>query len=126
VTRSDCWAKSVSGERSGLSETIAERPEASAYFLTRSMKLMPSAAIVARDIRNQYTIGYKHTTPKSVGGYRTIKVDARAHGYSKANGQDSQRLLRRSGTSDRRRELILAASCQLLPRLVFDSLRGSR
>ena len=36
---------------------------------------------VAHDIRSQYTIGYKPTTPKSVGGYRTIKVEARAKGY---------------------------------------------
>ena len=33
---------------------------------------------VAHDIRNQYTIGYKPTTPKTAGGYRTIKVEARA------------------------------------------------
>ena len=38
---------------------------------------------MARDIRNQYTIGYKPTTPKSVGGYRTIRVDAKARGYGK-------------------------------------------
>ena len=41
------------------------------------------SSAVARDIRNQYTIGYKPTTPKSAGGYRTIRVDARAHGYGK-------------------------------------------
>ncbi|MBV8892669.1 MAG: VWA domain-containing protein, partial [Acidobacteria bacterium] len=38
---------------------------------------------VAHDIRNQYTIGYKPTTPKSMGGYRAIRVDARARGYGK-------------------------------------------
>jgi Ca-activated chloride channel homolog len=38
---------------------------------------------IAHDIRNQYTIGYKPTTPKSAGGYRTIHVDAKAHGYKK-------------------------------------------
>ena len=38
---------------------------------------------MAHDIRNQYTIGYKPTTPKNVPGYRTIRVDARAHGHSK-------------------------------------------
>ena len=31
---------------------------------------------VARDIRSQYTIGYKPTTPKTEGGYREVKVDA--------------------------------------------------
>ena len=38
---------------------------------------------VAHDIRNQYTIGYQPTTPKSAGGYRAIHVDARARGYGK-------------------------------------------
>jgi len=38
---------------------------------------------VAHDIRNQYTIGYQPTTPKSVPGYRTIRVEAKARGYGK-------------------------------------------
>jgi len=38
---------------------------------------------VAHDIRVQYTIGYKPTTPKAQGGYRQVKVEARAHGYGK-------------------------------------------
>ena len=36
---------------------------------------------VARDIRNQYSITYKPTNPRSNGGYRTGKVIARAPGY---------------------------------------------
>jgi len=36
---------------------------------------------VAHDIRNQYTITYKPTRPQAQGGYRTIRVDARAPGY---------------------------------------------
>jgi VWFA-related protein len=36
---------------------------------------------VAHDIRNQYTIGYKPSTPQSAGGFRTIKVVARGKGY---------------------------------------------
>ncbi len=35
---------------------------------------------VAHDIRNQYTIGYKPTTPRALGGYRAVKVEARANG----------------------------------------------
>lgn len=35
---------------------------------------------VARDIRNQYTIGYKPSNPQA-GGYRAIHVVARAKGY---------------------------------------------
>ena len=38
---------------------------------------------VAHDIRNQYTIGYRPSTPREKGGYRTIKVEARAKGYGK-------------------------------------------
>lgn len=36
---------------------------------------------VAHDIRNQYIIGYKPSTPQSRGGYRTVKVEARSSGY---------------------------------------------
>jgi Ca-activated chloride channel family protein len=38
---------------------------------------------VAHDIRNQYTIGYKPSTPQSAGGYRTVRVVARAPGHGK-------------------------------------------
>jgi len=38
---------------------------------------------VAHDIRSQYTIGYKPTTPKNQGGYRQVKVDARSRSYGK-------------------------------------------
>jgi len=38
---------------------------------------------VAHDIRTQYAIGYKPTTPKNQGGYRQVKVDARSRSYGK-------------------------------------------
>jgi len=38
---------------------------------------------VAHDIRNQYTIGYKPSTPKTSGGFRTVRVEARAPGYKR-------------------------------------------
>ena len=41
------------------------------------------AAEVARDIRNQYTIGYHSSRPASLGGYRTVHVDARAPHHGK-------------------------------------------
>jgi Ca-activated chloride channel homolog len=41
------------------------------------------AAEVARDIRNQYTIGYHSTKPMSQGGYRVVHVDARSHNHGK-------------------------------------------
>lgn len=48
-------------------------------FFPRSLADVDTiAAEVARDIRNQYTIGYHSTKPMSQGGYRTIRVDAKA------------------------------------------------
>jgi Ca-activated chloride channel homolog len=41
------------------------------------------AAEVAKDIRNQYTIGYHSSKPASLGGYRTIRVDARGPRHGK-------------------------------------------
>jgi len=38
---------------------------------------------VAHDIRSQYTIGYKPTTPRSQGGYRTVRVDAHSSRHDK-------------------------------------------
>ena len=38
---------------------------------------------VAHDIRSQYTIGYKPTTPRKQGGYREVKVDARSGSHEK-------------------------------------------
>ena len=64
-------------------ETIAERTGGIAFFPRTLDEVDAISSTVARDIRNQYTIGYKPTTPKSVGGYRTIRVDARAPGHGK-------------------------------------------
>jgi Ca-activated chloride channel family protein len=38
---------------------------------------------IAHDIRNQYTLSYKPTNPQSHGGYRNVKVEARARGFNK-------------------------------------------
>lgn len=64
-------------------ETIAQRTGGISFFPKSLDEVDAISRTVAHDIRNQYTIGYKPTTPKSVGGYRTIHVDARAHGYGK-------------------------------------------
>lgn len=48
-------------------------------FFPRSLSQVDSiAAEVARDIRNQYTIGYRSSIPMSLGGYRVVRVEARA------------------------------------------------
>lgn len=64
-------------------ETIAERTGGIAFFPRTMDEVDAISSTVARDIRNQYTIGYKPTTPRSVGGYRAIRVDARAPGHGK-------------------------------------------
>jgi Ca-activated chloride channel homolog len=54
-----------------------------AFFPKNLGQVDEIAAEVARDIRNQYTIGYHSTKPASQGGYRVVRVDARANGYRK-------------------------------------------
>jgi len=64
-------------------ETIA-RSTGGLAFLPRSLDEVDEISRdIAHDIRNQYTLGYKPTTPKSAGGYRTIRVEARAKGHKK-------------------------------------------
>ena len=64
-------------------ETIAQRTGGIAFLPRTLDEVDEISRTVAHDIRNQYTIGYKPSTPKSVGGYRAIRVEARAKGYSK-------------------------------------------
>ena len=65
-----------------LSE-IAEQTGGVAFFPRDLSEVDSITRTVARDIRNQYTIGYKPTNPQSRGGYRTVRVEARARGYGK-------------------------------------------
>jgi Ca-activated chloride channel homolog len=64
-------------------QTISERTGGLAFFPRTLDEVDSISSAVARDIRNQYTIGYKPTTPKTAGGYRSIRVDARASGHGK-------------------------------------------
>lgn len=64
-------------------ETIAQRTGGISFFPRTLDEVDEISRTVAHDIRNQYTIGYKPTTPKSVGGYRAIRVEAKAKGYGK-------------------------------------------
>ena len=53
-------------------------------FFPRSLADVDNiAAEVARDIRNQYTIGYHSSRAASLGGYRTVHVEARAAHHGK-------------------------------------------
>ena len=64
-------------------ETVAQRTGGIAFLPRTVDEVDEISSTVAHDIRSQYNIGYKPTSPKSVGGYRTIHVEARAKGYGK-------------------------------------------
>jgi Ca-activated chloride channel family protein len=64
-------------------ETLSEQTGGQAYF-PRSLKDVDEvAADVAQDIRTQYTISYHSTKAPELGGYRQVRVEAKAKGYGK-------------------------------------------
>ena len=54
-----------------------------AFFPKNLSQVDEIAAEVARDIREQYTIGYHSGKPMTQGGFRAVHVDAKAKGYGK-------------------------------------------
>lgn len=64
-------------------QAIADRTGGIAFFPKTLDEVDAISRSVAHDIRNQYTIGYRPTTPKSQGGYRSIRVDAKSRSYGK-------------------------------------------
>jgi VWFA-related protein len=64
-------------------EILADRTGGLAFFPKTLDEVDEISRTVAHDIRNQYTIGYKPTSPRSVGGFRTVKVEAKAKGHGK-------------------------------------------
>jgi len=64
-------------------QVMSERTGGIAFFPKTLDEVDEISRTVAHDIRNQYTIGYKPSTPKNQGGYRTVRVEAKSHGYSK-------------------------------------------
>jgi Ca-activated chloride channel homolog len=62
---------------------ISEKTGGIAFFPRTLDQVDEISRQIAHDIRSQYTIGYKPTNPKSTGGYRAIKVEAKAKGYGK-------------------------------------------
>lgn len=62
-------------------EDLAQRTGGIAFFPKTLDEVDEISSKIAHDIRSQYTIGYKPNLPRSVKGYRTIKVEARAKGY---------------------------------------------
>ena len=64
-------------------ELIAERTGGESFFPPTLNEVDEISRSIAHDIRNQYTITYTPSTPKTVGGYRSIHVDAHAKPYKK-------------------------------------------
>lgn len=60
-------------------QIMSEKTGGIAFFPQTLDDVDAISRTVAHDIRTQYTIGYKPSTPKSQGGYRQVKVAARSH-----------------------------------------------
>jgi VWFA-related protein len=58
-------------------EIIAQRTGGLAFFPATLDQVAEISRQVAHDIKNQYTIGYKPTNPRSSGGFRAIRVEAK-------------------------------------------------
>ncbi|HLZ41275.1 MAG TPA: VWA domain-containing protein [Candidatus Sulfotelmatobacter sp.] len=64
-------------------EIMAERTGGIAFFPKTLDEVDAISRTIASEIRNQYAIGYKPTNPKASGGFRQIRVDAKAKGHGK-------------------------------------------
>ena len=64
-------------------EVIAQRTGGIAFFPKTLDEVDEISKTVAHDIRHQYTIGYKPTNPRGAGGFRQVRVEAKAKGHGK-------------------------------------------
>ena len=64
-------------------DIIAQRTGGIAFFPRTLDEVDEISRTVARDIRNQYAIGYHPTNPRSSGGFRQIRVEAKSKGHGK-------------------------------------------
>ncbi len=62
---------------------LAQETGGVAYFPKSLAQIDDVAAEVARDIRNQYVLGYHSTKPETLGGFRRVQVTVKAKGYGK-------------------------------------------
>lgn len=62
-------------------ETLSADTGGIAYFPQSLQDVDEIAAEIARDIRHQYTIGYHPTRPVTLGGFRVVRVEAKAPGH---------------------------------------------
>jgi VWFA-related protein len=64
-------------------QIMSERTGGIAFFPQTLDEVDAISRTVAHDIRSQYTIGYKPSTPKNQGGYRQVKVEAHSSSHGK-------------------------------------------
>ncbi len=64
-------------------ELLSAETGGMAFFPKSIEEIDPIAAEVARDIRNQYSLGYHSTKPTTVPGFRRVEVTAEAKGHGK-------------------------------------------
>ena len=64
-------------------QTLSADTGGIAYFPQSLQDVDEIAAEIARDIRHQYTIGYHPTKSVTLGGFRTVRVEALASGHRK-------------------------------------------
>jgi Ca-activated chloride channel family protein len=62
-------------------QSLSDQTGGVAFFPKDLAEVDEISQEVARDIRNQYSITYKPTNPRSNGGYRHVHVEAHAPGY---------------------------------------------
>jgi VWFA-related protein len=64
-------------------QIVAERTGGIAFFPKTLDEVDSISRTIANDIRNQYAIGYKPSSPKKSGEFRQIRVEAKSKGHSK-------------------------------------------
>jgi VWFA-related protein len=64
-------------------EMLSTETGGMAFFPKNIEQIDQIAAEVARDIRNQYTLGYHSTKPTTTPGFRQVKVVAEGKGLGK-------------------------------------------
>ncbi len=64
-------------------ETLSNDTGGLAFFPRSPDEVDAIAAEVARDIRNQYIVGYHSTKSPDMGGFRTVHVEAQAPGHGR-------------------------------------------
>ncbi len=93
-------------------ETISEQTGGVAYFPKSLKDVDAIAAMVASDIRTQYTIAYHSTNPPSKGGYRTVHVDAKDKAMGRLEVRTRSGYYPRTGTGTNAMGVVLGSGAR--------------